>query len=354
MHTFTTHNVSIDKDLANRLVTVRGHNMWTKRFTETKWANGQEVKTQKQRIWNCSDSKFLSNADGNALINAVGLAYNRHLGLSLTPDAVWSAIAHGFSVWINENAEAVRGKFVSHTGKVKLIVDINPGEATDPSWNRIMREFSDKIADHIGNKRNLFVNDFSTTTTDSRIGSEALLMYGMAKYFDYGMRTLCGFPKITIEGNPEDWEKIVDRIRAMSEYALGDDDHLKKWTGKLLPVAEQFVQASKGNPELDFWRGLYQEDGGSGGPYISGHVLNLFPYLKSGNNIVPNSFDHKRGPFNGPTSDRFLRCYSPVDVEWEDTSALRDMKFNGGVVGVSLDEDTVRPEVGWCVSEEMK
>lgn len=328
--------------------------MWTQRFSERNRVHEETIKTQKQRIWNCSNSKFLSNVDGNALLNAVGMAYNRHLGLSLTPDAIWSAITHEFSVWINENAETVRSKFVSHAGKVKLVVDINPGEAADPNWNRIMRKFSDKIADHIGNKRNLFVNDFSTTTMDSRIGSEALLMYGMAKYFDYGMRTLCGFPKITLEGNPEDWEKIVERVRAMSEYALGDEDHLKKWVEKLLPITEEFVKASKGNPDLDFWRALYREDGGSGGPYVSGHILNFFPYLKTRDTVVPNSFTHKAGAFNGLITDRFLRCYSPVDVEWEELATLRDMKFNGGVVGVSLNEDTVRPEVGWCVSENLK
>lgn len=355
MHSFTTHDVPVNSELSRRFVTLPGSDMWAERFTDRQWTNGKEIKTQKQRIWNCSDSKFLMNANGNAVMTAVGLAYNQHLPLSLSPDAIWSVVAHGFSIWINENAEKVRTKFVSHAGKVKLVVGIPAFEAHDPNWNRIMKEFSDKLSDHIGKKRDLFVNDFSTTTVDDRIGSEALLMYGMSKYFDYGMKTLCGFPKITIEGNPEDWEKIVDRVRTMGEYSLGNEDQLKIWVDNLLPTLEEFVTASKGNPNIDFWRSFYKEGGGSGGPYIGGHVVKLFPYLKTYKNVIRvNNFNTQGKTFEGPTTGDFLQCYSPVDVEWEDTSTVRDMKFYGGVIGVSFKENILRPEVGWCISEEIK
>lgn len=352
MHSFKTHDVDIN---TQERKTVSGRRLWEERLLERTYnrTTYQVDVKETARLWNCSDGNFL-NFSNNALVSAVGLAYNVHLPLSLSPDAIWSTIAHGFSVWINQNAEKVRKKFVSHDGKKKLVVEIPLHEAANPNWDRILGEFSDMLADHIGNKRDMFINDFSTTNTNDRIGSEALLMYGMSKYFDYGMKTLCGFPKITIEGDPEDWEKIAGRVKFMSEFKLGKDDQLAVWLDKLTPVVEQFVTAAKGNPDIDFWRSFYREDGGSGGPYINGHVINLFPYLTNYKQVLfANDFEQIRG-MGGPTLSNFPNTYSPVDVEWEDLAVVRDMKFYGGVVGVSFVDNTVRPEVGWAISENLE
>jgi hypothetical protein len=220
-----------------------------------------------------------------------------------------------------------------------------------------MGQFSDRIAEHIGLQRILFINDFSTTGRDARIGSEALLMYGMAKYFDYGMSTCCGFPSITLEGTPDDWQKIVDRVSQLRGYILGDDDHLKTWLAELEPIVEEFARAADGKPDLDFWRSLYKEGGGSGGPYITGHVLKFYPYLTSHGNVLrPNVFpkeDPNRWGGGGLTFGAFPKSFSPVDVKWERLGAEMDMVFQGGLVGVTYDEGVVRPTVGWCVTETL-
>jgi hypothetical protein len=352
MHSFKTHSVEIEK---RELQTIDGHELWTGRLIEKERVEGgYTYKTyQTGKVWNCSKNNFV-DIPNNAFVSAVGLAYNQHLPLSLSPDAVWSVIGHGFSIWINENAEKVRKRFVKHDGKEKLVVEIPGPEAHNPNWNRILREFSDMLADHVGKKRDLFVNDFSTTAVDARIGSEALLMYAMSKYFDYGMRTLCGFPRITIEGTPEDWEKIVDRVRYISEFALDENDQLKIWVDRLLPAVQEFADASKGSPNIAFWREFYKEDGGSGGPFVDGHINSLFPYLKNyKSNIFANEWENTKR-WHGPSPSDFPNSYSPVDVEWDDLGLMRDMKFHGGVIGVSYNNNIVRPEVGWCISETLE
>ena len=349
MHSFKTHDVEIEK---LDLLTVSSEKLWSSRFTRSEYVGGESKLHRTGNIWKCSGDELL-NISNNALIASAGLAYNKHLPLSLSPDAIWSAIAHGFSIWINENAEKVRDKFVEHKGKVKLTVDIPAHEASAPNWDHILGTFSEMLADYVGKKRRLFVNDFSTTTVDSRIGSEAVLMYAMGKYFEYGMRTTCAFPRITLEGAPRDWGKIVDRVRYMSDFSFSPDDQLKLWTDRLLPVVEEFASASKGKPDIGFWRGFYREDGGSGGPFVDGHVTSLFPYLRArGNSVRRNKW--KTGMFGGSNPADFPSLYSPVEVEWEDTVLIRDMKFHGGVVGVSYSNNIVRPEVGWCVSEDIE
>lgn len=349
MSSFNTHDVEIGK-LPDYYQNNVSKKLWAKRFTKSSWDFKTRITTDTQtaKVWNCSKGVLL-NVGGNALVKAVGLAYNEHVPLSLSPDAIWSVIGHGFSMWINENAEAVRKQFVAHEETEKLVVEF---EAGNPNWNRILGEFSDKIADHVGKKRNLFLNDFSTSTFDSRMGSEVILMYAMSKYFSYEGRTMCGFPSITLEGTPEDWHKIVGRVQYLAEFILDDDDHLKTWVNRLLPVVQEFALAAEGNVSTDFWRGFYREDGGSGGPYVDGHMTSFFPYL-SGRGGVSVINKWKDG-WGGPNPSDFQVSYSPVDVLWKDNGIERGMKFHGGLVGISYKENVLRPEVGWCITETIE
>jgi len=353
MTSFKTHDVEAET-LPDFYRAIDNKKLWAKRFTEKKYDYSTRETTERTlaKVWNCSGEKLLP-VSNNALVEAVGLAYNNHIPLSLSPDAIWSVIGHSFSMWINENAEAVRSQFVAHEGKKKIEVEVPGYEAHDPNWQRILGEFSEKIADHVGKKRNLFLNDFSTTTFDSQMGSEAILMYAMSKYFSYGMRTMCGFPSITLEGTPDDWHKIVGRVQYLAEFALGDDDHLRTWVNRLLPVVQEFALASEGKVNADFWRSFYREDGGSGGPYIDGHVTNFFPYTMGGKETLKIN-EWKTGMCGGgPTLDSFRASYSPVDVKWLINGGERGMQFHGGLVGVSYKENILRPEVGWCITETL-
>ncbi|KAJ7447962.1 hypothetical protein FB451DRAFT_1375456 [Mycena latifolia] len=68
---------------------------------------------------------------------------------------------------------------------------------------------------------------FSTTTTnDTTIGSmpcSMLMMATMEKYFDCTMRIRCGpcgIPRLTPEGQRQDWEVVLHRLEKLKEYGL--------------------------------------------------------------------------------------------------------------------------------------
>jgi hypothetical protein len=54
------------------------------------------------------------------------------------------------------------------------------------------------------------------------------------------------------------------------------------WTDAVLPVTEELVKAGRGQPTPAFWRCLYKQEDESGGPYLSGWLVRLLPYLKGG------------------------------------------------------------------------
>jgi len=143
-------------------------------------------------------------------------------------------------------------------------------------------------------------------------------MGAMQKFFSYYGVTLCGIPEITLLGTTEDWKSVRDRASALAEYDL------EWWTRELLPILDQFIAASEGRVDADFWKSIYKVQGGSGGPYISGWIVDLFPYLTKGHDgtqwrdaPVRNPFlgGATRGIRRGPTTDGFVvGVYAKIEL----------------------------------------
>ena len=61
--------------------------------------------------------KELVKGSQNSFVEAFIQAYERHLGLELSPDHIWLAICQGFNKHILANSEEVRKFFVDFDGK---------------------------------------------------------------------------------------------------------------------------------------------------------------------------------------------------------------------------------------------
>ena len=225
----------------------------------------------------------------HSLVAAADVAYRGHFPLVLTPDAVWLTIAQGFARHVANHAEELRPRLVPHEGKATLRVrrdDFVRGSPENP-WAEVWPAFCDQIRDHLGGEAHgLVVCDFSTTGPTEKAASEVVLMDAVQSYFDYEFVTLCGIPAVTLEGAVADWEKVRERVGRLGQYDL------TWWTDRVEPILAEFVQAAKGNPTPSFWKGLYKEDNGSGGPYVSGWLVRLLPYLKHRDFVcqVPNDY----------------------------------------------------------------
>jgi hypothetical protein len=180
-------------------------------------------------------------------------------------------------------------------------------------------------------------------------------------YFEYRFMSMCGIPTVTLEGTVEDWERIRERVARLARYEL------TWWTGKIEPILDEFVKAAKGRPTVTFWQDVYKEQFGSGGPYLSGWLVWLLPYLKQ------RDYDHKTHrltpwrtdqpnamlgrPFSarremyGLTHDRLPSSVSSVPFTWQYLGQNFDYQFLAGVMAVTQDAASlaIRPRVGWAV-----
>jgi hypothetical protein len=298
----------------------------------------------------------------HSLIAAADLAYQRHFPLVLSPDAVWLTIAQGFARHVANNAEQLRARIVPHPGKRTLIVrrdDFVRGSPENP-WAEVWPAFCDQIREHIGQEAHgLVVCDFSTTGPAERAASEVVLMDCVQSYFEYSFVSACGIPAVTLEGTVEDWEKIRERAGRLGRYDLS------WWTDRVGPILDEFVKAARGSPTRSFWKNLYKEDDGSGGPYVSGWLVRLLPYLKHRDyrqgRSAPWRTDLRNSMLEKPLDWGAEMCglnhhqlpssVSAVPFAWQYRGEKLDYQFLAGVTAITQDADTraIRPRVGWAV-----
>ena len=304
--------------------------------------------------------------EDHALLSAFKLAFYHHMPLRLSPDAIWITLARGFALHVNENAETLHHRFVSHQGKEKLVVtrmDFSPGE--DNPWPEVFEEFSEQLADRTGGLTSLVEADFSTTGHVERAVSHLMAMETFKSYFEYICYIGCGIPKITLTGTTEDWRKLREKTHQWADFGL------QEWIDALDPILAQFEQAKQGNPDLQFWRSIFRYNSGSGPAIMTGWANVLFPYFKdTEDKLYWNPYlkdwkarleiddqQHFRERWENPQGvglKAIPSCFTsvPLKLFWGDQEA--NMLLVGGLLGVTQNDETleVEPECGWALVYE--
>jgi Domain of unknown function (DUF4419) len=324
----------------------------------------EKIKTSVERLVNspieaCHDytADVVVQPGYNALFAAADFAYRHHFPLTLSPDHIWLTIAQGFAQHVSLNAEALRTRLVPHEGKARIVVrrdDLARGSAENP-WAEVFPVFSEAIRMVIGDRAHgLIVSDFSTTGPVERAASEVVLMDTVSPYFDFEFDTLCGIPAVSLEGTAEDWGEILRRVRALAEYDLG------WWTDRVGLIIRHFIAAVRGRVRIGFWERLYKQVDESGGPYLSGWLTHLLPYLQrespDGLTSLPyrNPYfsEHPENRRRGRITHNKLTCScSKVPFLWVDHGVEYEYELLGGILAVEQDPISlaVRPKVGWAV-----
>ena len=293
--------------------------------------------------------------ESNGFVGAVHTAYDNHYPLVLSPDHIWMCIVQGFATHVNQNAENLRNLFVEHEGKKTIIVrrdDFVKGSPHNP-WPEVFSEFSVQIRSHIGEKtHDLLTPTFTTTSPVEKAAAEIVLMDAFKEYFSYRFYTICGIPEITLEGTVDDWKQLRERALGLAQFDL------QWWIDSLKPILDQFVAAVEGHVDKSFWSSIYKQTDSSGGPFISGWIVTLFPYMDTRRNhwlkyswqdwksrMTESRFGH------GATTDSLPPGVTTTPFVWEYLGQDFEMHFYAGFIGVSQDPVTlsIHPEIGWAI-----
>jgi hypothetical protein len=300
------------------------------------------------------------------LIDAVHIAFSQHRPLNLSPDAIWLTIAQGFGHHVLQNAEELRPRLVRHEGTRDLTVEVE--QLTTAGFERAIADFSDQIRQQTDPVlHETLVCDFSTTTRAIRTASEVALMDTYSSYFAYAMMCVCGIPKITIEGNGEDWRSIRARIEVLATFGL------EWWVRRLRPILDEFVLAAEGRPTPEFWKAIYKPKQAYAREVVTGWITDLFPYLGDAPNRMRNPvLENERTdwalriedgvqahrfsipPKEGVSTKSFPSGLSsvPLKVSFPDGSR-RGVDLVAGFFAVRQggSDLALSPVIGWCVAE---
>lgn len=276
-------------------------------------------------------------------------AYADHRPFVLSPDMIWLLISQGFARHINANQEAMRDYIVDFSGKQSLIVKTDK-QLEDPtlSWNEIFPQFTEQIKKQVGNSLvETLTCNFSTTTPLEKIASEITIMESVKPYFEFiVIRIVCGIPEITLEGTPEDWEKVLSKAKSLKGYKL------EWWISELEPLLEEFVKASKGEINKGFWRNMfkYHSQEKYGAPnMIDGWIVKFFPYDKKGqrNNL-------KQLEDTDSLPDEIVKVDLKYQEVYNNTVTETPLELWAGFVGLEQNKRNfaLQPQISWMIRKK--
>jgi len=312
-----------------------------------------------KRIEYCNKENYtLVPTYSHPFVNAVEYAYADHRPLILSPDIVWLLICQGFSKHIEVNNAKFRDRIVDFQGKKRIDVvrnDFIRGQ-TDSLWQEIIIEFTEKTMQNVVDTSlyNTIVHSFSTTTNKELIAFDITFLEINRHYFDYTFWA-CGIPEITLEGTTEDWIWIRQNIETLKDYELD------WWVDKLIPIIDEFVNASNGNIDLKFWSEIYRKDQFCNHE-ITGWFTKFFPYIRKGNKLLKNPLLLKEPVFNEEMmffegaieNENFPSGLSIADFRFIDRdSSITNLSFVAGFVGIKQDKKTkaLKPEINWLITD---
>ena len=300
-----------------------------------------------------SDLKNLKAWDKDNFYQCVVYAYACHKSLALSPDMIWLLISQGFARYVNAHAEELRPKLVDHTGKMDLVVQF---KTKKDDWPKLIEGFASQIDQHTkGEIAKTITANFTTTGPVERVASQITLMESAKKYFNYiAMRLSCGIPSITIQGTPKDWEAVLSKTKKLEEYGLGE------WTKSLEPILQEFIRASEGRPNQQFWKCMVKQQpteklkGGGCSmdkpTELDGWFLKLFP---DENGEILSSTPHTKNMASEMVVVGFK--YRIVDHLTNAVLGEKSMELRAGFIGAEEDSktNTLTPKIGWLVNNAL-
>jgi len=293
---------------------------------------------------------------GHSFIGGMYQAYSEHRPYTVSPEMIWMLIQQGISTYLHHNVEEVKSLYPSLVENTELSVECHIDEENIVNWQEGVSSTIKGIADKLGNEfTESYRCNFSHSSDDEKIAGDLMIMDGMQPFFQYiFFVAICGIPRVTVEGSPEDWKKILLKLRYFERL------NLNWWFKKIAPLISKIKKAAEGEKDTDFWLKMFKihtkEDYGNP-KVIDGWVTSFYPYDVKGKVILGAELRGLSIDDIFETLPKELRNIPFVlRVNNEMGSILKEipMEFSAGFIGVSQDPKsmTLRPEIGWFVGRE--
>lgn len=300
----------------------------------------------------------LSAYDNSSLfMNTLHLAFAKHLPFSLSPEAIWYCIVHEIAIHLRQLPDRYRQFFTTSNKKKTLVVrnDRLEYRGNPAHWVGLLELMRGVIQERIPQDTTaLLLPDFTTTTPVTRIARWMLFLNIVSNYYEIEVHTLCGIPEIQIEGEAEDWQKIIEHVEQARQVFTG----LAAYFDHLIPVLKEIASAAGGEePDPDFWNSIYKYKQQSGSPGIDGWITSLIAHRRGrdGQFRLRRSFDWRANAKDemqpSLDADSLPSHFAQVPFVWKYFDKQYQMVFLTGFLGLKFDR-FITPQLGYAVLEK--
>ena len=116
-----------------------------------------------------------------------------------------------------------------------------PGQRELNDWSEVIESFCDQIDKNTSKDCvSLLESDFSNSTQVDKIATKITIMDICKSYFQFVVRTRCGFKYITLTGTKNDWIKIYKKTKTLLKEKV-EPNWGKEWSKALLPILKRYV-----------------------------------------------------------------------------------------------------------------
>lgn len=278
----------------------------------------------------------------NQFLVAVGRAFSEHRPLSISPDHIWLLICQGFARHVHQNSERLRPTLAGYQGKKTIVIDNRHGEM---SWEQVIHAVAAETGRQVNsNIHHTLCIEFSESQPTAKTSFEIAFADAMNPYSTLVIFGTCGFPRITLEGSPDDWRRVRDHARMLRQYDLA------WWIAGMEPIFEQFIATAEGHPDPVFWNSMYKSSEYYSAQIVNGWVTKFFPYVKEGKSnkdFVRNKMDGSQELFLMGFPRGIIRC--PFAYVFRRVTLPMDMV--AGFIGIAQDAETgtLRPLINWAI-----
>lgn len=210
-----------------------------------------------------------SHLKNSGLVGLLSHCYSQHLPVAIAPHDVWILLLSEITKEVATNTELYRQYFTNHSTKENIYIP------SDSMTELPISVLSEVLVNKVLFNSQLIFKNFSTETPIITQTIQAIFCDMASPYYNY-MMYCCGIPSIQLLGTSEDWEKLLQGFNELVQQF--NTPALQAYFNKAQPILTQFINASQGQVDIDFWKNIFtQKNVGSGGDLtINGWIVQLF------------------------------------------------------------------------------
>jgi len=271
-------------------------------------------------------------------------AYATHSSISIRADDIWLLIMSGIIINQQTSAEINRVKLVPHQGVETISTKGSKDLPLSNNWKKIIASIESQIAVKLDpNVYNCIVCNYMKSANCTCFASRVSLMSMLDSYYDYKLIANCGIKSIILEGQVEDWRRVLYRAKNLANF------NMDWWSKHIVNIVEKIVATFEGERDSLFWQSMYKFDLTTQKTF--GWFNVFFPFkIDDANNYVKNdimwSWKASQLQKKGLSLTEYPLCIYNVNID--------DLKISGGFINSAVTVDSpkiYRVSTGFIVTK---